>query len=225
VAEIWDRIKDPESNFLERKPKMVNEDGYRKTLVAFANSVPEGQEAVLFVGVDDKGDVIGCDGTDGLQKKIRAFCEGGCYPPIKYSIDVRDFGGKSVLAVIVPHSHERPHFSGPAYVRVGSESKQATEEQYREFIAARSDVGSALLDFKYTGQQLTLVGLNKKLGADSAVQGRHRETAVCVIVSIDRHTVRFKQVDGDVYYNEALETLRLSRDEKRGLPMVIAEIR
>lgn len=225
MADIWDRLKDPESNLLERKPKTVNEEGYRKTLVAFANSVPEGKEGLLLLGISDKGEIIGCEGTDSLQKKIRAFCENDCYPPIKYNTDVRDFDGKSVLAVIVPHSRERPHFSGPAYVRVGSESKSANEEQYREFIAARSEVGAALLEFKNSGQHLTLVGLNKKLGADAPVQGRHREAATCVVVTIDAHNVRFQDVAADRHYNEALRNLTISRDEKKGRPMVIAEIR
>lgn len=224
-GDIWDRIRDAESNFLERKPKLVNQEGFRKTLVAFANSVPQGQEAVLFVGVGDSGSIVGCDGTDSLQKKMRAFCETECYPPIKFRTDIKVIEGKSVLAVVVPHSSNRPHFSGPAYVRVGSESKVATEDQYREFVAARSDIGRTLLSYRDTTQHITVVAINKHLGDVAPLSGRHKESDVCRVVSVDPHFVRFQAIDSGRYFNESLQYLRLSRDEEKWRPMVVVEVR
>ena len=46
-AELTSRLADKEDNFVERKPKKVNDRELRQTAVAFANSVPEGREAVL----------------------------------------------------------------------------------------------------------------------------------------------------------------------------------
>ena len=44
---------------VERKPDGFKDREARKTVVAFANSTPEDQEAVLFIGVHDKsGEVL-----------------------------------------------------------------------------------------------------------------------------------------------------------------------
>jgi len=51
---------------------------FRKTIVAFANSVAEGEAAVLFIGVSDRGDIVGVGSPDSLQKTIREFCERDC---------------------------------------------------------------------------------------------------------------------------------------------------
>lgn len=56
--ELKERLGDAEDAWTERKTAAHSED-IRKTLVAFANSVPEGEEAILFVGVDNQGNVLG----------------------------------------------------------------------------------------------------------------------------------------------------------------------
>lgn len=218
--DVWTHIADGESNLLERKPKSVNADGYRKTIVAFANSVPRDQEAVLFIGVGDKGEIIGCSETDSLQKKIRAFCESECYPPIKYRTEVRMFDGKEVLAIVVPHSSTRPHFSGAAYVRVGSESKTANEQQYREFVASRSEVGATLLSYK--DQIVTVVAINKHLG-DTRLIGKNRESAECKILEVDSQFVRFEKISSTRRVSEPLAYISIARDEEKWRPLVIVE--
>jgi hypothetical protein len=57
-------------------------------------------------------------------------------------------GGLQVLAVIVPGSPLRPHFAGPSYVRRGSESIIASEEQFAELISSRNSKSSMILSFK-----------------------------------------------------------------------------
>jgi hypothetical protein len=42
------------------------------------------------------------------------------------------------VAVVIYGSPLRPHFSGPAYVRVGPETREATDEEYDKLIAQRS---------------------------------------------------------------------------------------
>jgi hypothetical protein len=112
----------------------------RKTLSAFANSTPEGHYSVLFLGVTDKGMVKGItDSPDKLQKTIAKIAADECYPPIPVDIQVIEPEGKTVVAVVVGHSKNRPHFTGHAYKRVGSESKKATAEEYNEFVLDRID--------------------------------------------------------------------------------------
>jgi hypothetical protein len=70
------RLKDPEDQFTERKLEGVGAREFRKTIVAFANSVPEGQVALLFVGVGHRGAIEGVNNPDSLQETIRLICHG-----------------------------------------------------------------------------------------------------------------------------------------------------
>jgi hypothetical protein len=70
------------------------------------------------------------------------------YPLPYYLPKIIQKDGRQALAVIVPGSELRPHFSGPAYVRRGSQSLEASEEQFEELIAQRSSKASKILEFK-----------------------------------------------------------------------------
>lgn len=68
-----------EDNFVERKPESVKAAELRRTMCAFANSVPYGREAVLFIGIGDRGGlVLGVRDSDKLQKRIREACHSDC---------------------------------------------------------------------------------------------------------------------------------------------------
>ena len=56
--------------------------------------------------------------------------------------------GKQFLAIIVPGSENRPHFAGPSYIRVGSETKVASEPQFQELIAQRQSKAYEILKWK-----------------------------------------------------------------------------
>lgn len=59
-----------ESSFVERKPDHIKDREARKTVVAFANSTPEGQESALFIGVDNKtGRIVGVSDPDATQSR------------------------------------------------------------------------------------------------------------------------------------------------------------
>ena len=60
-----------EDNFVERKSEGIKDQEVRKTLVAFANTIPEGNFAEIFFGVIDEGEKKGVSNTDRLQKKSR----------------------------------------------------------------------------------------------------------------------------------------------------------
>ena len=68
--DILQRLDNPEDGFVERKLEGVSSEDTRKTLVAFANLVREGEEGILFIGVSDVGELKGVSNTDGLQKTI-----------------------------------------------------------------------------------------------------------------------------------------------------------
>lgn len=53
--ELKRRLSDLEDGWTERKLQSVGGDDVRKALVAFANSLPDGEEALLSIGVANDG--------------------------------------------------------------------------------------------------------------------------------------------------------------------------
>jgi hypothetical protein len=92
-------------------------------------------------------------------------------------MDCRD--GKQFLAVVIPGSESRPHFAGPSFIRVGSQSVPASEDQFRTLIAQRNDKARLILEWK--GKEVTvkieypnpLAGLEKfgKFRRETLVKG------------------------------------------------------
>ena len=111
---LIERLNNNEDGFTERKTEAAKPLEFRQTLVAFANSVPEGHLAILFIGVANDGKVIGVTNSDSLQKKLREIAENGCYPSVKYQSQVFTVDGKMLLpcslrrALNVPTSPVRP---------------------------------------------------------------------------------------------------------------------
>ncbi len=143
--ELLERLKDEEDALVERKPS-EDRDEIRAAVVAFANTVKEPNTGVLFLGVDKHGVANGkITDPDEVQRHIRNKYLPRCYPPIEgfqsYALTV---GGNHVVAVVVHESRNRPHFTGPAFVRVGSETVEASEAKYQELIEERNDLVWAL---------------------------------------------------------------------------------
>ncbi len=92
--EIKRRLSDLEDGWTERKLQSVSGDDVRKALVAFANSVPDGEEAILFIGVADNGTPIGVDDPDNMQKKVKRWAD-WCYPPIRHTSRAIESNGQS----------------------------------------------------------------------------------------------------------------------------------
>lgn len=153
--EIKKRLSDLEDGWTERKLENVNKADIRKAVVAFANSVPEGEEAVLFIGVADDGTAIGVANPDNTQKTVRQSAD-SCYPAIRYTARVVESNGRHVVAVIVEADHNRPHFAGPAFVRVGSESVSASERLFQELVASRNSKARPLLEAKRKGEVVSV---------------------------------------------------------------------
>jgi hypothetical protein len=141
------RMKATEDQYVERKTTADRKD-WLKTAVAFANSTPEGSESILFIGVYDSGEIeLHNNDLDTLQKTLRKEIA-NAYPPIEYrSVAVQE-NGRNAIAVMIPASKDRPHFAGPSYVRVGSETVVASDPQFKELIARRNSVVSRILEYK-----------------------------------------------------------------------------
>jgi hypothetical protein len=144
------RLTQSEDPWVERK-QSFDERELRKTVVGFANSVSELQTAVMFIGADNKGRHKGVTDGDDMQKKVAGALQ-RCYPRIAYQTCVLavEIEGKplEILAILVPFSQNRPHFTGPAYVRRGSETIEASEFEFLELVASQNDVARRILQFK-----------------------------------------------------------------------------
>jgi predicted HTH transcriptional regulator len=198
------RLRDQEDGWTERKSKGVSTEEIRKTMIAFANSLPDGQQGVLFIGVSDKsGEVEGVDDTDGLQKNVRRAAEEKTYPPIRtgHNCRVLSDGGKSVVAVVVEASQDRPHFAGPSYVRVGSESVEASEKQFERLIASRTSVARKILDAMRNDETVLI---------EEARRGYHPHRAQCKVEECNAHFANFRAVKEGWTYSAPLSQITVS---------------
>jgi schlafen family protein len=208
--DIISRLRDCEDGFTERKTEgAANPSELRKTLVAFANSVPEGKTSILFLGVSDDGTPMGVNNPDSLQKTIRKVAEKDCYPPVNYQTIVFQADGKTLLAIEVKASNERPHFSGPAFIRRGSESVAASKPIYDELIATRNTKAGKILCIKndvITFQSYELGKWGNK---------RPVSTMECRIEKCDAHVVDLYDIASCRHFSIPVEELTINFDQKK----------
>lgn len=214
-------LENHEDNFVERKTESVAIGELRQTICAFANSVPEGRVALLFIGVHDKtGEILGVKNSDQLQRRIREASHGDCYPPIQYTSEVFLVDGKAVVAVIIPNSTTKPHFTGPAYLRVGSESPKANSQQYEELILSRMDKVREIIGLKKF--VITVLGIGYQLGSNRPLSDQsYRESMECRIEACTAHMATFQNIATDGRFSEPIEHISFSYDHKKNRPMLI----
>lgn len=202
----------PEDAYLERKPETANREEIRRTAVAFANTVEDGREAVLLIGVDDNGNISGVQNPDAKQRDVRRILTDDCYPPIQHQAQVFDVAGRNVVAITIPSSAQRPHFSGPAFVRRGAESVNATAAQYEDLIASRAEKCRVIQGWR--DQPITILEDRYRL-AQGPVQGAWRAVREGRIVSCDSHTVRLRDTGSDAHFTLQLQQVEIGYDEQR----------
>lgn len=218
--ELYRRLGDQEDNFVERKPAKVNRRDIRRTIVAFANSLEEGREAILFIGVKDDGSVEGCPNPDAIQKTVREASDQDCYPAVAFISEALNTDAGPVVAVVVPASANRPHFTGPAYIRRGSESVAASEQVFAELVYSRNSTAADVLKLK--NQIVDVVSLQHKLGEVRKVADQgYREGAEIQILECTAQTVRFQLIASGRYVTEPLGHVRVSYNEEKHRAMLI----
>lgn len=224
-GDLMSRLRAPEDNFTERKREGVNRHELRRTIVAFANSAPDTKPGVIFVGVSDDGRVIGVQKPDALQKTVGQICRHDCCPPVNFRTETLEVEGKSVVAVVVVPSDKRPHFSGPAYVRKGSESIEASEEM-SVFLdeLVRNRLGKPKEVLKWKGKLVTVVARGKELGSTRILgDARYRAVHECVVLDCTAHYVQLQDTRTDRYVSEPLENVVLTWDESKYRLMLIVQ--
>lgn len=124
---LIDRLRDSEDQLTERKEAGVSYEEVAKTIVAFANSLRDDQEGILFIGVADNGAIKGVSNPDKKQKWVSHIARETVFPSVPIEQHVLEVDGQAVVAVLVRRSYCGPHFAGPAYIRVGSQSLVASD--------------------------------------------------------------------------------------------------
>lgn len=152
-ADLLRSLTNFEDNFVERKTNK-DTDGWLKTAVAFANSLPIRYPGVLFVGVDNAGNPQSNGDVERLQKEISNQIS-RAYPPIYHLPRVLETAGQPFVCVIIPGSPERPHFSGKSYMRIGPQTCEASAEQFDSLVAQRSSLVHELM--KYRGKEVQVM--------------------------------------------------------------------
>lgn len=214
TSSLRDRIANLEDGLTERKRGYQGDDEIGKAVVSFANSVPEGRTAVLFLGVDNDGNVVGIstDNVDKFQQKVRRVCEEDCFPAIAiHLVEVLNIDGKHVIAFEFGPSRNRPHFAGHAFIRIGSESVKASASQLDELIASKNTKAGRLLAAKDKHALLTLIlPVGARIGGGHPL-ARQRELQ-CSVEHCDAHSAKFYDIADRSFIDLPLDFLLFSRD-------------
>lgn len=220
--ELIARLGAHEDSFVERKSQGIKPQDIRKAVTAFANSLPEGEQAVIYVGISDKGAVEGCQNPDVVQKRVREAAD-DCYPPLTPQCVALKVDGKDVVAIIVDASHDKPHFAGPAYVRQGSQSVKASKRLFEEMVDARHSRVKAVLGMRDL-PAITVIGLGHRLGVmDRDVAASYREGAECKVMACDAHTVTLQRLDNSWVFYEAVDRIEITVDGKMKRPALVVK--
>jgi hypothetical protein len=212
-----------ESSLIERKPDNFKDKEARKTVVAFANSTPDGQKSVLFIGVDNEtGRILGVANPDATQKKYSKVLE-ECYPPIRCQMHAIALAEGTVVAIVVPASPFKPHFAGSAYIRDGSRTVKANEAQYRELIISQVDKTAVLLRYKREHTLIAVRGVNYKLGSLKPMSGGGavEEIPDCKVEECDGITVTFLGLSARTRFSESLGRVTIEFDAVRNRPLIL----
>jgi hypothetical protein len=132
-----------------------------------------------------------------------------------------------VVAVVVSQSKTRPHFSGPAYIRIGSESVAASQELFEEMVTGRLEKPHEILKWK---EKVVTVATKAKMpdrlrerfafGTDFVLIPQECEVKQCTA-----HYVVLRDIATDRYWSAPLENVMLATDENKNsrLKLILTE--
>lgn len=145
-----------ESETVELKRIVV--DDIKKEIIAFANC----EGGILYIGIDDDGEVIGVDNADETMLKISNMVRDTIKPDVTMFLhyDLMEEQGKKIVTVNVQRGTNRPYYLAAKglrpegiYVRQGTSVVPATDAAIRQMIKATD--GDSYEEMRSLDQELT----------------------------------------------------------------------
>jgi hypothetical protein len=200
------RLHNFEDPFVERKSCGDIKD-VLKSAVAFANSLPIDVPGVIFMPVKNDGSIDAGPNLETMQDTITDKYLNRTYPPLPTLFRIFRDRGVQALALIVWGSPERPHFFGPAYVRKGSQTFEASEEQFRSLIAQRN---SKVAEVERWKERLVRVRILTKRSSIPLLEDFHASVVDC-----NQFWIVLQRENDGRYHSAPLSRVELSFDAYR----------
>ena len=206
--DLFARLTNIEDSTVERKTWSDYRD-WARAACAFSNSLSVDQPGVLFVGVHDNGKIE--TRSINIEEKLKNVTGelSNVYPRINPTILVREKEGHKFIVVIVYGSKNKPHFSGKSYVRKGTQTIDASEENLREFIAQRSGKVAEIL--KWKGKRVQAKIINPEHVRHAV--GRVASDVQSIVTDCNEHWVSLG--DGQRSNTYSLDRIQLGFDTDR----------
>lgn len=145
-----------ESMNVELKEILTSE--LKKEVVAFANTC----DGIIYIGVNDKGEVIGVENSDDVIERAGASIRNAIKPDVSMyvTLNVEQVENKNIVVIRVQRGVSRPYYiaekglkpSG-VYIRQGNSSVPASEDYIRQMI--KETDGNSFEKLRSLNQELT----------------------------------------------------------------------
>jgi hypothetical protein len=209
-AELLRLLSAEESDTLERKASLSDQEKVRNSMIAFANDIAGRGGGKIIIGQEDNKTVVGLKGSvDEAQRTLSSIARHRCHPSIPIDIEACQHEGKLLVIVDVKTSARRPHFRGDCFVRQGSTNQVATDA---EIMALRSMVfnpkARQLLEWLHAGKTSII--------CEPLPTGLHGRF-VATLVEVKETYIVF---GGPVQFTVSLDKLQLGFDPQSNRPLI-----
>ena len=139
-VELENLLSDLESDRVERKESLSDNNRYMQIVCAFSNDMPNHQmPGVCFIGATDAGTPSGLEITDDLLLRMANLARDGKVLPIpSLVIEKRNLFGIDVAVAIVEPTNATPvRVDGRTWIRVGPRRAVATPEEEKRLSERR----------------------------------------------------------------------------------------
>ncbi|HKL37494.1 MAG TPA: ATP-binding protein, partial [Bacteroidales bacterium] len=152
---IFDLIRGGESEILDFKHSITDSKKIARSLVAFANT----NGGRLLVGVRDNGSISGIK-SDEEYYMVEAAAHLYCKPEIKFSTEIWNIQGKTVLEITIPKSIQKTYYAldkenkWKVYIRVNDQNLLANRILIKVWKQRRKKSGTFV---RYTEKEKILL--------------------------------------------------------------------
>jgi hypothetical protein len=127
---------------------------------------------------------------------------------------VLSVSGVNIVAVVVFPSKNRPHFAGPAFVRIGSESVNASTQLFEELITSRSDKARQMLQYR-DSDTAVLIELPSPYNRTDVMRFQ------CKVTDCNPHYATFAEITGGNVHSINIDNMGLRWEGQMNMPLII----